>query len=100
MAQESGRRERLLTLITSLRSGLSDCRWKLEDSPTPIQPLIVGSNEDALKASEQLLQRGILVPAIRPPTVPKGTARLRISLSAAHSLDDVSMLVDALREIC
>jgi len=99
IAQESGRRERLLALISSLRSGLSDCRWRLQDSPTPIQPLIVGSNEDALNASEQLLQRGILVPAIRPPTVPKGTARLRISLSAAHSLDDVAMLVDALREI-
>jgi 8-amino-7-oxononanoate synthase len=100
IAQENWRRERLLALISSLRCGLSGCLWKLEDSHTPIQPLIVGSNDDALNASEKLLQRGISVPAIRPPTVPKGTARLRISLSAAHTLDDVAMLVNALREIC
>ncbi|HEY7986836.1 MAG TPA: 8-amino-7-oxononanoate synthase [Methylophilaceae bacterium] len=100
IAQEEWRRERLLALISSLRSGLSDCNWKLEASSTPIQPLIIGSNDDAMNASEALLQRGILVPAIRPPTVPTGTARLRISLSAAHTLEDVGMLVDALREIC
>jgi 8-amino-7-oxononanoate synthase len=83
-------------LIEALRGGLQLRRWRLEPSATPIQPLMVGSNEDALRASEQLHARGILVPAIRPPTVPQGTARLRITLSAAHSLDDVRRLVDAL----
>jgi 8-amino-7-oxononanoate synthase len=81
------------------RQGLSGCDWKLEQSSTPIQPVIIGSNDDAICVSESLLQRGILVPAIRPPTVPKGTARLRVSLSAAHTPEDVGMLVDALREI-
>ncbi|HEY8084766.1 MAG TPA: 8-amino-7-oxononanoate synthase [Methylophilaceae bacterium] len=100
IAQENWRRERLLSLISKLRNGLSGCKWRLEESSTPIQPLIIGSNDDAMDASEELLRRGILVPAIRPPTVPKGTARLRISLSAAHTLDDVGVLVDALREIC
>jgi 8-amino-7-oxononanoate synthase len=96
---ESWRREHLLTLITALRKGLANCRWKLEESPTPIQPLIIGSNEDAVNVSESLLQRGILVPAIRPPTVPKGTARLRISLSAAHTLDDVAELGKAILQL-
>jgi 8-amino-7-oxononanoate synthase len=100
IAQENWRRERLLSLISKFRNGLSGCKWRLEESSTPIQPLIIGSNDDAMDASEELLRRGILVPAIRPPTVPKGTARLRISLSAAHTLDDVGVLVDALREIC
>jgi 8-amino-7-oxononanoate synthase len=58
--------------------------------------LIIGSNKAALGLSEYLLTLGILVPAIRPPTVPKGTARLRISLSAAHNFNDIKRLVDAL----
>jgi 8-amino-7-oxononanoate synthase len=90
------RRAQIAQLIEALRGGLQLRRWRLEPSATPIQPLMVGSNEDALRASEQLHARGILVPAIRPPTVPQGTARLRITLSAAHSLDDVRRLVDAL----
>jgi 8-amino-7-oxononanoate synthase len=57
---------------------------------------MIGSNEDALRLSEYLLTQGILVPAIRPPTVPKGSARLRISLSAAHAIEDVQRLVKAL----
>jgi 8-amino-7-oxononanoate synthase len=55
-------------------------------------------NEEALELSDYLLARGILVPAIRPPTVPKNTARLRISLSAAHTLDDVKLLIQHLHE--
>jgi 8-amino-7-oxononanoate synthase len=98
IASESWRRERLLALISALRDGLANCRWQLQEASTPIQPLIVGSNEDAVKVSESLLQHNILVPAIRPPTVPRNTARLRISLSAAHTLDDVAMLVSALQE--
>jgi 8-amino-7-oxononanoate synthase len=96
---ETWRRDRLPRLIAALRDGLRLKRWQLAESGTPIQPLIIGSNDDAVQASERLLQRGILVPAIRPPTVPKGTARLRISLSAAHTDEDMARLVDAINEI-
>ena len=68
-------------------------------SDTAIQPLVIGANADAVALSEQLAQRGLLVPAIRPPTVPQGTARLRISLSAAHSVADVARLVAALNAL-
>ncbi|MEY2667202.1 MAG: 8-amino-7-oxononanoate synthase [Pseudomonadota bacterium] len=67
-------------------------------SDTAIQPILVGSNQAALGLSEYLLECGILVPAIRPPTVPKNTARLRISLSAAHCLDDVKLLIEHLHK--
>jgi len=90
-------RAHLRQLIALLRSRLKFRRWQLMDSATPIQPLLIGSNDDAVKVSEQLLEKGILVPAIRPPTVPKGSARLRISLSAAHTTDDVERLTDTLR---
>lgn len=96
MTREPWRRERLQELIKVLRDGVKHARWHLAASDTPIQPLIIGSNEEAVRVSEQLLAQGILVPAIRPPTVPQHTARLRISLSAAHSADDVQRLVDAL----
>jgi len=78
---------------------LADLPWRLSPSTTPIQPLVVGDNRACLVLHEALLQRGIWVPAIRPPTVPKGTARLRISISAAHSLDQIDRLVDALRRL-
>jgi len=90
-------RAHLRQLIALLSSRLKFRRWQLMDSATPIQPLLIGSNDDAVKVSEQLLEKGILVPAIRPPTVPKGSARLRISLSAAHTTDDVERLADTLR---
>jgi 8-amino-7-oxononanoate synthase len=67
-------------------------------SETSIQPLVVGDNLEALALSEYLQKQGILVPAIRPPTVPVGTARLRISLSAAHSLDDVKNLISEIHQ--
>jgi len=93
---EAWRRERLRELAATLKQGLNLRRWRLMPSTTPIQPVIIGSNGEALAVSEALRQRGIWVPAIRPPTVPKGEARLRISLSAAHSSEDVAMLVNAL----
>lgn len=96
---EAWRCERLRESITALRQGLKLRRWRLMDSATPIQPVIIGSNQEALAVSEALRERGIWVPAIRPPTVPKGEARLRISLSAAHSLDDVVKLAGALNEL-
>lgn len=95
--QEESRRTHLHNLTDYLQTNLHLQRWQLTPSSTAIQPLIVGSNEDALRLSKYLLTQGILVPAIRPPTVPKGTARLRISLSAAHSIDDVQSLITALQ---
>jgi 8-amino-7-oxononanoate synthase len=96
---EDWRRKRLQQLITQLREGTRDLPWKMMESSTPIQPLLVGSNEAALALSEGLRARGIWVPAIRPPTVPQGTARLRITLSAAHTEKDVAELTEALHEL-
>lgn len=92
-------RAQLRTLIAQLRAGLADLPWQLMPSDTAIQPLLIGDNLQALKLSEGLRERGIWVAAIRPPTVPQGTARLRITLSAAHSEADVERLVEALHEL-
>lgn len=96
--QADDKREHLNELISALRTSLKLSRWTLGESETPIQPLIIGSNDTVVKVSDYLLEQGILVPAIRPPTVPKDTARLRISLSAAHQEADVKRLVSALHE--
>ncbi|MEY4599094.1 MAG: 8-amino-7-oxononanoate synthase [Pseudomonadota bacterium] len=93
---EEWRRERLRALIVQLREGLAAAPWMLMSSDTPIQPLLVGGNDEALALSASLAAAGLLVPAIRPPTVPQGTARLRISLSADHEAADVARLVEAL----
>ncbi|HET8695621.1 MAG TPA: 8-amino-7-oxononanoate synthase, partial [Aquabacterium sp.] len=95
---EPQRRQHLATLRERLRQGLqgTPAHWRLLPSDTAIQPLIIGSNEEALSVMAHLEQHGIWVPAIRPPTVPPGTARLRISLSAAHSEDHVDQLCAAL----
>jgi 8-amino-7-oxononanoate synthase len=94
------RRERLRSHIVQLREGLAGLRLgTLMDSSTPIQPLVIGANADAVRLSQALLQRGLLVPAIRTPTVPAGTARLRITLSAAHSAGDVAQLIGALHAV-
>ncbi|HZT56802.1 MAG TPA: aminotransferase class I/II-fold pyridoxal phosphate-dependent enzyme, partial [Burkholderiaceae bacterium] len=97
------RRARLAALIGLLRRRLGALiaatprlGWTLAESATAIQPVIVGDNEAALALSAALESRGLWVPAIRPPTVPLGSARLRITLSAAHTEDDVLRLVDAL----
>ena len=94
-----GLRVHLQNLIKQLRAGLRTSNWQLMDSATPIQPVLIGSNAAVLAASQRLLERGILVPAIRPPTVPANSARLRISLSAAHTEADVAQLVGALNSI-
>ncbi len=91
------RRTHLQSLISQLREGLRELPWTLLPSQTAIQPLIVGESKSALELSAQLREAGIWVPAIRPPTVPMGTARLRISLSAAHTDAQVQQLVTALR---
>ena len=64
---------------------------------SPIVPLVIGSERSALEASALLLQHGLLVPAIRPPTVPEGTARLRIALSASHKEEEIAALAHAIR---
>ncbi|MDR0565344.1 MAG: 8-amino-7-oxononanoate synthase [Azoarcus sp.] len=92
-------RAHLATLIERLTKGLTQKRWKLLASRTPIQPLVVGDNAAALALAAALMREGLWVPAIRPPTVPAGSARLRISLSAAHSLDDVERLVSAINRL-
>jgi 8-amino-7-oxononanoate synthase len=92
-------REHLRGLVARLRDGLAGLPWKLMPSDTAIQPLLIGDNRAALELSEGLRERGIRVAAIRPPTVPQGTARLRITLSAAHSENDVEQLVGALHEL-
>jgi len=99
IASEEWRRDRLRQLIAQLRVGLAGLPWRLAPSETAIQPLIVGDNRAALALMDALRERGIWVPAIRPPTVPAGTARLRISLSAAHTPEDVAQLIAALKDI-
>ncbi len=96
IAREDWRRERLQALAAQLRAGLAGLPWSLLPSATAIQPLIVGENAAARALSAALRAQGIWVPAICPPTVPKGTARLRISLSALHTSADVARLVAAL----
>jgi 8-amino-7-oxononanoate synthase len=94
------RRERLHRHIVQLREGLADLQLgALMPSDTPIQPLVIGANADAVRLSQSLLQRGLLVPAIRTPTVPVNTARLRITLSAAHRADDIAQLIEALHAV-
>ena len=73
--------------------------WNLLPSQTAIQPLIIGDNEAALNVMARLQEMHIWAPAIRPPTVPEGTARLRISLSATHTIADIDLLIDGLRTI-
>ena len=101
--QAGQRRVDLGARIAQLRAGLATIlpgtAWRLGESDTAIQPLLIGSNDQALAVMEGLRARGLWVPAIRPPTVPEGTARLRIALSAAHTAADVDRLLRALAEL-
>jgi 8-amino-7-oxononanoate synthase len=99
IATEDWRQKRIRELIDRLRAGLAGLPWRLLPSETAIQPLIIGDNAAAVRLMEMLLERAIWVPAIRPPTVPEGTARLRISLSAAHTADEIDRLISAVREL-
>jgi 8-amino-7-oxononanoate synthase len=97
IVQEEGwRREVLNARIAQFRAGARQLGHTLLDSSTPIQALILGEAQAAVAASEALRARGILVPAIRPPTVPAGSARLRITFSAQHSQQQVERLLAAL----
>ncbi|MDD4977021.1 MAG: 8-amino-7-oxononanoate synthase [Gallionella sp.] len=99
IAEGEDRRAHLIKLIAQLRDGLTGLPWSLMPSDTAIQPLLIGENQQALQLSLSLRERGIWVAAIRPPTVPQGTARLRITLSAAHTQADVQRLIEALHEL-
>jgi 8-amino-7-oxononanoate synthase len=94
--EEPWRRERLTALIDRFRRGAVQLGLPLLPSFTAIQPLLVGDAEAAVRLSASLREHGILIPAIRPPTVPKGGARLRITFSAAHGEDHMDRLLDAL----
>lgn len=93
------RRTQLEHLIALLRGRLQLTRWQLMPSRTPIQPVRVGDNAEALALARALWDEGLWVPAIRPPTVPVGSARLRISLSAAHTESDVERLASTLNRL-
>ena len=93
------RRAHLGALVRRFREGVAACGARLAASRTPIQPVVVGDAARALALSDALLGEGLLVTAIRPPTVPPNTARLRITLSAGHTGDDVDRLVDALHRL-
>lgn len=95
---EHWRREHLARLIAQFRHGAEQLGLSLMDSFTPIQPIMIGSSARALRLSKMLRERGLLVTAIRPPTVPNGSARLRVTLSAAHSEAQVQLLLNALAE--
>jgi len=93
---EAWRRERLRALIARFRAGAQAIGLPLMPSATPIQPIVLGDASRALEWSAALESRGLLVTAIRPPTVPAGSARLRVTLSAAHTESQVDSLLDGL----
>jgi 8-amino-7-oxononanoate synthase len=94
---ESWRREHLNDLVTRFRAGAVELGLPLLPSPTAIQPIVLGSEKRVLDAGASLLAQGLLVPAIRPPTVPEHGSRLRVTLSAAHTSADVDRLLEALQ---
>ncbi|WP_339489511.1 8-amino-7-oxononanoate synthase [Pseudomonas sp. EL_65y_Pfl2_R95] len=98
LRSEHWRREHLNALIKQFRDGAKTLGLQLMDSSTPIQPIVIGDSGRAMQLSQRLRERGILVTAIRPPTVPAGSARLRVTLSAAHSAAQVDLLLSVLAE--
>lgn len=97
--KDNWRREHLVALIQQFREGASVLGYSLMPSETPIQPILVGGDTAALTLSHALEQQGYLISAIRPPTVPDGSARLRVTLSAAHTQEHVAGLLTALKEV-
>ena len=96
---EAWRRKHLQTLIKHFKNGAAQLGFNIMPSDTPIQPLIIGDSGKALHISEALQQQGILISAIRPPTVPDGTARLRITFSANHTEKHIDQLLAALDKV-
>ena len=99
LENESWRREQLQRLISQFRSGATELGLTLMDSMTAIQPIIIGSSEKTVALSEKLIEKNILISAIRPPTVSEGTARLRVTFSATHTEEHVNKLLDVLYEL-
>lgn len=97
--KETWRRYKLAGLVARLRRGAQQLGVELMDSATPIQPVVIGSSTATLAAMRQLERAGFLVHAIRPPTVPDGRARLRITLNATHEEADIDALLEALAEV-
>jgi 8-amino-7-oxononanoate synthase len=96
LQQEPWRRERVLGHVARFRREAASLGLRLPATETPIQPVILGSEDAAMAASDSLRRRGLWVPAIRPPTVPQGSSRLRITFSAAHDDDDIERLLEGL----
>ena len=99
LEHEGWRREKLQNLIIQFRKGATELGLNLVDSKTAIQPVIIGSSKQALTLSEKLLEKNILITAIRPPTVPEGSARLRITFSATHTEEQVDKLLQTLSDL-
>lgn len=96
--QDNERRERLYAHIKQFRNGASELGLRLLNSPTAIQPIIVGDDSTVIEMSRRLFELGFAVSAIRPPTVPEGSARLRITLSANHTEEQIEQLLVALQQ--
>ncbi|MBM3072046.1 8-amino-7-oxononanoate synthase [Lelliottia sp. RWM.1] len=92
----TARREKLTSYIQRFRQGLTTLPFQRTDSLSAIQPVIVGDNRRALRLAQSLREKGMWVTAIRPPTVPEGTARLRLTLTASHEPEDIDALLEAL----
>jgi 8-amino-7-oxononanoate synthase len=99
LKEEPQRVEKLWDNAKKIREGLRALGYDIPRGAGPILPIIVGENEEAVRMSDKLLEEGILVVAIRPPTVPKGTARLRLSVSAAHTDADIEKLFNAFKKL-
>jgi 8-amino-7-oxononanoate synthase len=95
----AARRAHLQALIAQLQDELKLKRWTLLPSQTAVQPVVIGRNDEALRVAAALQEQGLWVPAIRPPTVPADTARLRVTLSAAHTAEEVRQLTSALNKL-
>jgi 8-amino-7-oxononanoate synthase len=99
LEEEPDRVEKLKKNARKIRDGLKGLGFEVPEGDTPIIPVKIGDNEKAVAMSAKLLEEGILVVAIRPPTVPKGTARLRLSVSSAHTEDQISGLLRAFQKL-
>lgn len=98
LQKEPERRAKLHSLVAYFREAANELDLPLMASDTAIQPLLLGSSEDALKVAEAIAAQGIYVPAIRPPTVPTNSARLRITITADHEIEHIDRLLDVLAE--
>lgn len=97
--REHWRREKLQDMIAYFRQGMESLAFELMPSDTAIQPVVIGNNQRTLEMSSRLMQKGIHITAIRPPTVPEGSARLRVTLSAAHEKADIDLLLKTLSNL-